>query len=203
MLTHLRFLADSRLMGLSGMAMGILIFTGCSHTVDTSHLMRDASAPTNAPPGKAMVCFHFPVIQLGGGNAYAGIWDGQPFIGDVGPGQSMAYTCSPGKHFFIGRSAELASVIEADLEAGKIYDVEARFGGAFALSFQLEPVKAGDTKARTRANNMVMNNRWVSPTGSRPANYDRALTEVNRCLNDFVHGHKRDRLRILSSDDHR
>ena len=52
------------------------------------------------------------------------VYDGEVFLGKLGPNRYFAYECDPGEHVFIARS-ENTSYVEAHLEAGKTYVIDA------------------------------------------------------------------------------
>ncbi len=115
-----------------------LFLTGCA---GSSRYMVKAT-PTEGPAqGKAMVYF----IRLTG-MAYAvnfQIWDGTYFVGLSQAKSYFAYQCDPGKHLFLG-IAENKVAIEADLEAGKSYNIitNARMG-AMKARMIFTPVTRG------------------------------------------------------------
>ncbi|RZJ31824.1 MAG: hypothetical protein EOO48_00890 [Flavobacterium sp.] len=51
-------------------------------------------------------------------------FDGDKYIGKFSAGSYMLYECEPGKHLFWSK-AENTDYVEADLEAGKIYIIDA------------------------------------------------------------------------------
>ncbi len=52
------------------------------------------------------------------------VYDGEVFLGKLGPNRYFAYECDPGEHVFIARS-ENTSYVEAHLEAGRTYVIDA------------------------------------------------------------------------------
>lgn len=120
---------------LSGLS--ILFGSGCASppVFRLSPMMQKmAVVPDRPPADKALVCVHRP-RDFRGESLYSDIWDGDRFIGDLGSGHSIAYVCEPGKHYFIGRSLEVVSVVEAEFANGKTYDLWLDTAGTATISY--------------------------------------------------------------------
>jgi hypothetical protein len=66
-------------------------------------------------------------------------FDGEKYLGKFNYGKYMVYECEPGKHVFWA-SAENKSLIEAELEAGKVYIIDAEvMMGVFYAEVNLAP----------------------------------------------------------------
>ncbi len=76
--------------------------------------------------------------------ANAGIWD----CLQMGSGQSMAYLCAPEEHRFIGRSAGIKTVVEADPKADQDHDVAIQVGTSFVHG--CDQTEAGDDPEGSR-----------------------------------------------------
>ena len=76
-----------------------------------------------APPaGKALVNFHRPYSFFGGGDDLP-VFDRKKLIGNTKAANTgFQYVCEPGEHVFISRAGR-AAVIQANLSAGKVYDI--------------------------------------------------------------------------------
>ena len=182
-------------------ALGLCFLTGCaSPYADPSRLMEAANlAPAAPPAGKSLVCIHRPRARQGY-NLYTGVWDSTSFVADLGNGQSVAYVCDPGKHYFLNRSVELVAVVEADLQPGKTYDLWLDTAGAFIASFKLKPVTHCSPE-QAKVATWTTENHWVE-RGTESVAYEQLRTpEVDTILHDFVGGPKQYRLQHLAADD--
>jgi hypothetical protein len=97
-----------------------------------------------APEGKAVVYFARPSAM---GFAINFIYfDSAKVIGRFNGPKYIRYECDPGKHIFWARS-ENKDFIDAEVEAGKIYFIEASPKmGAVKAGVKLEPVDPKDEK---------------------------------------------------------
>src|ERR1019366_6461774 len=161
-----------------------------------SALMQKAAPVLPPPPGQSLVLIHRPRNAQGYG-LYTGVWDGRHFIADLGNGNSTAYVCEPGRHYFINRSVERIGVVEADLLPDKIYMLRLGIAGVWIASFQLEPMKRGDRSAEKIAARCEKENAWVGRGSAAAAHETLRQPEIELILKDFVNGDKRDRLRHL------
>jgi hypothetical protein len=76
--------------------------------------------------------------------------DSARLIGKFSGQGYIRYTCDPGRHLLWARS-ENRDFVEADLEAGKIYFIEAIVNmGAIKAAVQLDPIDPKDEKAMKR-----------------------------------------------------
>jgi hypothetical protein len=183
--------------------LGVLLLAGCASPYSQpSKLMQPAGlASETPPPGKTLVCIHRPRAAQGYG-LYTGVWDSKHLIADLGNGQSVAYVCDPGKHYFIDRSVELISVVEADLLPESTYDLWVDTAGTWIASFKLKPVTHG-SKEQSRVAGWLKENHWVT-RGPAAIEHERERTpEIELILHDFVGGEKASRVQHLSTDDHR
>jgi hypothetical protein len=89
-------------------------------------------------------------------------FDGDKYLGKFNYGKYMVYECEPGKHVFWA-AAENKSVLEAELEAGKVYiiNAEVRMGILYAevelLPFDNNPNNYKNTKKYETKKKMVLN----------------------------------------------
>lgn len=97
-----------------------------------------------APDGKAVVYFVRPsALGLAVNFSY---FDNTKLIGKFNAPKYIRYECEPGEHLFWARS-ENRDFIEANVDAGKIYFIEAvPKMGAMKAAVQLVPVDPADTK---------------------------------------------------------
>jgi hypothetical protein len=177
--------------------------SGCSGPIkEPSPLMQGSSAPAGPPPAdKALVLVHRPRAFQGYG-LYATVWDSTNFLADLGNGNSVAYPCEPGQHYFVNRSVERVGVVDARLLAAQTYDLWLDTAGAFIASFQIEPIKAGDPQRKDVAN-WEKEHLWVT-RGPGASRYEQDhQKDIQLILHDFLEGDKKDRLRRLHPDDHR
>jgi len=164
--------------------------------------MQRSSAPLGPlPTGKAQVEIHRPRAYQGFG-LYTGVWDSNKFIADLGNGQSVAYVCEPGTHYFINRSVERVGVVETQLLPEKTYQLWLDTAGAFIASFQLEPVKHG-SKQWDQVPAWSKENLWVTRAPPAAVHEEQRQKDIQIILHDFVGGEKADRLRHLGADEHR
>jgi len=76
--------------------------------------------------------------------------DSARLIGKFSGQGYIRYTCNPGRHLLWARS-ENRDFVEADLEAGKVYFIEAIVNmGAIKAAVQLDPIDPKDEKAMKR-----------------------------------------------------
>ena len=89
------------------------------------------------PEGKAVV--YFVRTSAAGFLINFKYFDGDKYLGKYNDGYFMPYICEPGKHLFWAKS-ENFDFVEADLEAGKVYVIDA-IGkmGAFKAALELVP----------------------------------------------------------------
>ena len=89
-------------------------------------------------------------------------FDGEKYLGKFNYGKYLVYECEPGKHVFWA-AAENKSVLEAELEAGKVYiiNAEVRMGILYAevelLPFDNNPNNYKNTKKYEIKKKMVLN----------------------------------------------
>ena len=185
--------------GLSGLLVITALLTGCAglpkHVATTTRV-------ANPPPGKALVNFHRPTGY--GGMALFPIFDGDgKFICDL-PGQSVyQYTCDAGKHLFIGW-ADHVTVLEAEVDANKIYDVMVDVGmGWIQANIRMTPL-AKDVPRGARLAEFEKREKWVVAIqrDGHVAEYEQKnQARVQQIKSDFLGGEKSERTRSLQKDD--
>lgn len=111
------------------LSLGVLavLATGCS-----SIRMVDAESTTVVPPGKALVTFVRQSVWMGDGIP-VDLWDGEHYIGVLGPSEIVQYVAAPGKHLFLG-NAENWTYASGVLEPGRRYYVKANVFMGFATA---------------------------------------------------------------------
>ena len=109
-----------------------------------------------APKDKAVVYFVRPSAL--GALINFSYFDGTKLIGKFNGPKYIRYECKPGAHMFWVKS-DNRDYIEAELEAGKIYFVEAVAKiGALKTAVRLDPVKPDDSKTMERLLKFVNKN---------------------------------------------
>jgi hypothetical protein len=97
-----------------------------------------------APADKAVIYFVRP-SSLGFAINFSYL-DSAQLIGKFNGPAYIRYTCDPGRHLFWARS-ENRDFVEADVEAGKIYFIEAIVNmGAVKAAVNLDPIDPNDEK---------------------------------------------------------
>ena len=97
-----------------------------------------------APEGKAVV--YFVRTSSTGFAINFSYFDSTKLIGVFNGPKYIRYECEPGQHLFWARS-ENRDFVEAELEAGKIYFIEAIVKmGAIKAAVELRPVNTDDSK---------------------------------------------------------
>jgi hypothetical protein len=103
---------------LSSLGVLAVLSTGCA-----SIRMVDAESTTAVPPGKALVTFVRQSVGMGDGIP-VDLWDGEHYIGVLGPGEIVQYAAAPGEHLFLG-NAENWTYASGSLQEAKRYYVKA------------------------------------------------------------------------------
>ncbi len=117
----------------------LLLASGCA---TGGKYMTNAEPIVSPPEGKALVTFVRP-SNFGGAISF-GLWDGDIFIGILGPDMSIQYETAPGEHYFIAR-AENWACVKADLVANRQYVIKANpVIGAWKARVVLSPVNESD-----------------------------------------------------------
>lgn len=189
------------------LAVGVFIVpcVGCgglSHRV-SNRMVREQPRPALSPPlGKSMVVIHRRSSSLAAGHGlYSGVWDSTNFIAEIGNLQSFAYVCEPGKHYFINRSVELVSVVEAQLLPDRTYNMWVEHGHGIGIaSFKLRPVKQGDGLQRSMAD-WGAEHVWIKRAPTADLHQAQHISDVEGIIRDFVHGPKHDRVEYLNPED--
>ena len=102
---------------------------------------------------KAVVYFVRPSVM--GGAINFRFFDNDQYIGRFNGGKYMRYECEPGEHLFWARS-ENRDWVTAELEAGKIYVIEAQgHMGGLKVRVQLEPIASDNEKKMKKINKLV------------------------------------------------
>jgi hypothetical protein len=104
-----------------------LLAGGCA-----SIRMVDVKSTKVVPPGKALVTFVRQSVWMGDGIP-VDLWDGERYIGVLGPGKIVQYEAAPGEHLFLG-NAENWTFASGSLVAGKRYYVKANVFMGFATA---------------------------------------------------------------------
>ena len=114
-------------------------------------------------------------------------FDGEKYLGKFNYGKYMAYECEPGKHVFWA-AAENKSVLEAELEAGKVYiiNAEVRMGILYAevelLPFDNNPnnyknIKKYDNKKKLVLNSIAEQKEYI-PNNEEVKNEEKDLESL-------------------------
>ncbi|WP_051698000.1 hypothetical protein [Prevotella sp. 10(H)] len=121
-----------------------LLFTILLSFAITSYAQEPQVEMIQPAEGKSIVYF-IRTSSVGSLISFS-IYDGEELIGKLKPGQFVAYECDPGSHVFIGKS-ENADYVEANLEAGRIYVVDAQAKmGALKARIKLAPLDKNSKK---------------------------------------------------------
>ncbi len=91
-----------------------LLLVACAGS--SGYMKPGGMRPTEPPPGMALVYILRPTGFFGVGSDFQ-VWDGNNCIGVALANKCFAYTCAPGRHFFMF-IAENNVGIDADLSAG-------------------------------------------------------------------------------------
>jgi hypothetical protein len=148
-----------------------------------------------------LVCIHRPKAHAAWG-VKTGLWDGGVLIGNIGSGNSVAYVCDPGQHYFLNRSFDQLSAVEATLLGDQTYDFWIDPGAYIAPTLKIKPVKPG-TKERAKVSEWVTENRWVTRDASAAEHERQEREAVQKLIQDFVSGPKKHQLEHLAAEDHR
>ena len=133
-------------------------------------------APTE---GKAVVYFLRP-SSLGAAINFR-YFDSDQFIGRFNGSKYMRYECEPGEHLFWA-NAENRDWITANLEAGKIYLIEAKVQmGGFKARVHLVPLETGNEKKMKKVNKLISKKPPVTIT-------QQDISKMNKKLADYIQG---------------
>jgi hypothetical protein len=113
-----------RLFGIAALA---VLATGCS-----SIPMVDTKSTKVVPEGHVLVTFVRQSVWMGDGIP-VDLWDGEHYIGVLGPGNIVQYVTTPGDHLFLG-NAENWTYASGSLLANKRYYVKANVFLGFATA---------------------------------------------------------------------
>jgi len=187
-----------RFTGLTALLAAAALLTGCAglpkHITTTPRI-------ANPPPGKALVNFHRPTGYAG--HVLYPIFDGDgKFVCDL-PGQSVyQYACDPGKHLFIGWR-EHVTVLEADVDANKTYDVMVDAGGWPITIIWMTPLTSDDPRRTKMAEFEKQEKKVVAiQRGDHVIKYEQKnQARILQIKSDFLGGAKSERARSLKKDD--
>jgi hypothetical protein len=112
---------------LLSLGMLAVLSTGCA-----SIRMVDTESTMVVPPDKALVTFVRQSVWMGDGIPVH-LWDGEHYIGVLGPSEIVQYVAAPGEHLFLG-NAENWTYASGRLEAGRRYYVKANVFMGFATA---------------------------------------------------------------------
>jgi hypothetical protein len=112
---------------LAGIAALAVLSTGCS-----SIRMVDAQSTKVVPDGKVLITFVRQSVWMGDGIP-VDLWDGEHYIGVLGPSEIVQYVTTPGEHLFLG-NAENWTYASGSLVANKRYYVKANVFMGFATA---------------------------------------------------------------------
>jgi hypothetical protein len=122
----------------------------------------EAQTIAPAPPDKAVVYF-VRLSSLGFAINFSYFDSTQLIAKFAGPGY-VRYVCDTGRHLFWARS-ENKSFVEADVEAGKIYFIEAMVRmGAIKAGVELDPVDPNNAKRMNKIFKMITRDNPASST---------------------------------------
>ncbi len=158
---------------------------------------------TLPPPGKALVNFFRPSDWEG--DEELAIFDGLRLIGNIE--DEMMFTCivDPGEHLFISRKQKV-SVISATLLPGRTYDVliSSDVISAWGSDVYMVPITR-DSKYRRKLDAWEedLTHMALVRDAETEALERRMAGALDRITRDFTTGEKRDRLLVLSAEDHR
>ncbi|MCA8959008.1 MAG: hypothetical protein KDC38_00785 [Planctomycetes bacterium] len=164
--------------------------------------MREVEGPALASPlsGQSLVNFIRP-SGYGGGVDFQ-VFDRYEFIGNLEGKERFQYVCAPGKHLFIGRKDQV-TVVDADLLPDQVYDIVVNvYPGWWQANIKLEPMSDRHPKIAELPE-------WeercdlMEYDGSGERFEGGMRRKLDRIVEDFVHGEKRDRVQVLGPNDHR
>jgi hypothetical protein len=112
---------------LFGMVALAVLATGCS-----SIRMVETESTKVVPAGKVLVTFVRQSVWMGDGIP-VDLWDGERYIGVLGPGTIVQYVTTPGEHLFLG-NAENWTYASGSLVADRRYYVKANVFMGFATA---------------------------------------------------------------------
>ncbi len=120
-------------------ALPLLLTSGCA---TGGKYMTKANRISGPEQGKALVTFVRP-SGFGGAISF-GVWDGDTFVGILGPNLCIQYEAGPGEHYFLAR-AENWACVKADLAANMQYVIKANpVMGMWKARVALSPVNKSD-----------------------------------------------------------
>lgn len=107
------------------------------------------------PPSEGKSAVYFVRYNPTGALINFKFFDGENYLGKFNGTKYFVYECDPGKHVFWAAS-ENRSFLEADLESGKVYIIEARpTTGAIKAGVKLIPVAPDNAKGMKNINKLI------------------------------------------------
>ncbi len=141
-----------------------------------SSFLCNAQGVQPAPPGKAVIYFVRPSM-LGFAINFS-FFDSTNMIDKFNGSGYIRYECEPGNHLFWAK-AENKDFIEAEVDSGKIYFVEAvPQMGAITYGVRLIPVYPNDEKRITRLIKFLNKNEAVSIADQEPVKAQHEWSDV-------------------------
>jgi hypothetical protein len=182
---------------------GLLV--GCGGT-----RFMEPGARIEAPPaGKALVNVHRPSTAYGAGQDLM-VWRNEEIIGNTNGADMFQAVVDPGKHIFHAKHLNV-SLINAELEAGKTYDIVCDCGPnyvPFQPGFRLW-LNVVDAKSERRGEV----SKWLSKEKTlvlseksaeeRKKYQEKQLPGVKNYMSDFTTGDKKDKAAHLLPSDGR
>lgn len=145
-------------------------------TLFCSTLFVNAQTIQPAPADKAVVYFVRP--SSAGFAINFSYFDSTRLIGKFNAPKYIRYVCEPGKHLFWARS-ENRDFVEAEVEAGKIYFIEAKATmGAVKAGVNLRPVDPRSEKSMKKINKLLNKKPSQSFTAVELKNEEDRMKEV-------------------------
>jgi len=179
-----------------------LLLSLCSLFLLSPIFAQELPTPT---PGKALVIFtrpplEAPVIQFQ-------YFDGEQFLGKIGPGSYLTYECDPGKHLLWGKS-ENRDYLEANLEADRIYIVNTEVRtGAIQARIILAPFDPNGKNAEKEKERLIKRiskkkEKRFDPAAIKKSDHWMKAT-INQGMADYERMKKKEKkIDVLTADMH-
>jgi hypothetical protein len=179
-------------------ALSLALLAGCASFPKDLTITPRLEQP---PAGKALVNFHRP-SKWGGAERFAIFSGDGAVLVDLPGAAQFQHVCDPGEHLFLAW-ADQASVVKAELEAGKVYDIMVDISmGWVRGNIKLIPL-AKDDDRRARLGEFEKRERVVSQ--SRTAHLSeyeqKNKGRIEEIKQDFLSGEKSDRVSVLRKED--
>jgi len=179
-------------------ALSLALLAGCASFPKDLTITPRLEQP---PAGKALVNFHRP-SKWGGAERFAIFSGDGAVLVDLPGAAQFQHVCDPGEHLFLAW-ADQASVVKAELEAGKVYDIMVDISmGWVRGNIKLIPL-AKDDDRRARLGEFEKRERVVSQSRtSHLSEYEQKNKgRIEEIKKDFLSGEKSDRLSVLRKED--